>query len=88
VEEVAGAVDKMTTKLLSIFIFVLFRLTLVSAQSYGNCPMGSFGGVMYGFSGEYGTTTMLFSWLTGILIIVALILLILWLLNQINKNKK
>jgi len=63
-------------------------LAVVSAQSYGNCPMGNVGGMMYGFSGGYGTFTMLFSWFTGILIVIALIFLIFWLLNQINNNKK
>jgi len=78
----------MTIKFALIFIFVFFLLAVVSAQTYGDCPMGNVGGMMYGFSGGYGTFTMLFSWFTGILIVIALIFLIFWLLNQINKNKK
>ena len=87
-EEGAGAGDKMTIKFALIFIIVFFMLAVVSAQTYGNCPMGNVGGMMYGFSGGYGTFTMLFSWFTGILIVIALIFLIFWLLSQINKNKK
>ena len=78
----------MTIKFVLIFIIVSFMLVVVSAQQYGDCPMGNGGGMMYGFSGGYGTFTMLFSWFTGILIVIALIFLIFWLLNQINKNKK
>jgi len=41
---------------------------------------------MYGMmSGSYGYSGMFFSWLTGLLVVVALVLLIVWLIKQIQK---
>jgi hypothetical protein len=81
----------MKSKFVLIFIIASFILAIASAQQYEqyeNCPMGSVGGMMYGFSGGYGTSTMLFSWIIGVLVIIALIVLIFWIFTQINKNKK
>ena len=62
----------------------LISLSLVSAQmnagNFGSCNMGT---MMYG---GYGSGIMLFSWLFSLLVLVALILLIIWLLKQIQKK--
>lgn len=47
---------------------------------YQTCNMA---GMMYG---SYGVGSMIFSWLFGLLGLAALILLIIWLLKQINKK--
>ncbi len=51
------------------------------AIEIGACPMGA-------FYGSYGSGMMLFSWIFGLLTLVALILLIIWLIKQITKDKK
>jgi len=53
---------------------------LVSAQSYNGCNMA---GMMYG---SYGSGIMLFSWLIGLAILVALVLFIVWLIKQVQKK--
>ena len=58
-------------------------VALAQYNDYGNCPMG---GMMYGFSGGYGGGAMLFSWVFGLLVTTALVLLIMWLIKQINKK--
>ena len=45
--------------------------------------MGGMGGMMYG---GYGYSGMFFGWAFGLLILVALILLIVWLIKQIQKK--
>ncbi|MBS3089802.1 hypothetical protein J4461_02875 [Candidatus Pacearchaeota archaeon] len=54
--------------------------------------LGIFGGISmpwgYGMMGYYGFGMILFGWLIGILVIMALILLILWLVQQIDNNRK
>lgn len=65
---------------------ILASLTFVSAQTY-SCPMGNsglVGGMMYG---SYGSGWLIFTWILGILMLVALILLIFWLFKQINKKR-
>jgi len=57
---------------------------MVSEQLY-NCPMG---GMMYGFYGGYGTGMMIFSWLTGLLVIGLLAAGIYWLIKSANKKGK
>lgn len=44
-------------------------------------------GMMQGFNGVYGSGMMIFSWLFGIAVLVALVLLIAWLVKQIQKKK-
>ena len=44
-----------------------------------------YGGMMGMMYGSYGGGMMLFGWLYGILILVALVLLIVWLVKQIQK---
>jgi uncharacterized membrane protein len=43
-------------------------------------------GMMNGFAGGYGAGMMLFSWVFGITVLVALVLLIVWLAKQIQKK--
>ena len=45
--------------------------------------MGGMGGMM---SGTFGMGGMFFGWIFGLLIIVALVLLIIWLVKQIQKK--
>ena len=44
-----------------------------------------YGGMMGMMYGAYGSGMMLFGWLYGILILVALVLLIVWLFKQVQK---
>jgi uncharacterized membrane protein len=44
-------------------------------------------GMMNGFAGGYGTGMMIFSWLFGLLSLIALFLLIVWLTKHLQKNK-
>lgn len=57
----------------------LLAMPFVSAD-VGSCGMG---GMMYG---SYGSGMMLFGWLFSLLVFVALILLIVWLIKQIQKK--
>ncbi len=70
---------------IGIWIGFVFLLAVSSSAQDYNCPSG---GMMYGFSGGYGYGIMLFSWITGLLIIIALVLAIIWLVKQITKEKK
>ena len=65
-------------KLLLVSVFV-FSLGFVSADG-DDCGMS---GMM---SGDYGLGGMFFGWLIGLLVIVALVLLIVWLIKQIQKK--
>ena len=67
-------------------LFVLVSLAgFISAQQY-DCPMGGYGGMM---SGTYGFGGAAFGWIFSILVIAVLVLLIFWLIKQIQKpNKK
>lgn len=68
-------------KKLNLLLVVLISLIgVVSADNGYGC------GMMSGFTGSYGTGMMLFSWLFGIAVLVALVLLIVWLLKQIQKK--
>jgi len=71
----------MKTKLwlVSLILFSLISLAFVSAD-VGNCNMA---GMMYG---SYGLGLGIFSWLFGLLILIALILFIVWLIKQIQKK--
>ena len=74
--------------LFNLLMMALIVITLASAQTY-NCPMGGsgfggFGSMMYG---GYGTGAMLIGWLIGLAVLVALVLLIAWLVKQLQKEK-
>ncbi|MBI2630100.1 hypothetical protein HYW76_03285 [Candidatus Pacearchaeota archaeon] len=53
----------------------------MALENFANCPMG---GMMYG---GYGSGVMIFSWLFGLLSLAALVLLIVWLMKQIQNKK-
>jgi len=67
-------------KIILVLLAVMSLIGLVSAQSYNGCNMA---GMMYG---SYGSGIMLFSWLIGLAILVALVLFIVWLIKQIQKK--
>jgi len=69
-------------------IFLIASLALVSlinlvSADIGDCPMSGMYGMM---SGSYGLGMGVFGWLTGILILVVLVLLVVWLIKQIQKK--
>lgn len=74
---------KKTILVIAFLAASLVGIALAQDNDYGNCPMG---GMMYGFSGGYGTGAMFFSWLFGLLVTTAIILLIVWLVKQITKK--
>lgn len=59
---------------------LLANAGIASAQQDFSCPGY---GMMYG---GYGTGGVLFSWLLGLLTVVALALLIAWLIKQLQKR--
>ena len=71
---------KKTYLLVSAFLLLL---PLVSAQQY-NCPMGGYGGMMYGY---YGSGALIFGWIIGLLLIALLIAAIYWLIKSADKRK-
>jgi len=79
-------VDKMknTKKIYLLLISLISLLSLASAQAANNY-CGGFGSMMSG-TGVYGYSGMIFGWIFGILVIVALMLLIFWLFKQIQKK--
>jgi hypothetical protein len=82
----------MKNKFLAFLSISLFSLlNLVAAHTgedeglhHEGCGMA--GGMMGGMTGAYGISGMFFGWLIGILFIVALVLLIVWLVKQIQKK--
>jgi len=67
--------------LVSILGVILVLTSFVSADvGDGGCGMGSMMGGTYGYGG------MFFGWAFSTLILVALILLIVWLIKQIQKK--
>lgn len=74
----------------NILVWVLALVVLLFL--FSGFGMMGFGGT-YGYSGmmgmmygTYGTGMMFFGWLFGILVLVALVLLITWLFQQIQKK--
>ncbi|MEK6960054.1 MAG: hypothetical protein AABX47_02700 [Nanoarchaeota archaeon] len=61
-------------------VALLANAGLASAQQDFSCPGY---GMMYG---GYGTGGVIFSWLLGLLTVVALALLIAWLVKQLQKR--
>lgn len=67
-----------------ILPILLSLIGLVSANGVeGTGYCGMMGGMM---TGIYGYGGMAFGWLFGILVLVALVLLIVWLIKQIQKK--
>lgn len=73
----------MKQKIILVFLSIILASALVSAADYSNCPAG---GMMSGIYGGYGYGMMIFSWLFGLLLMVALVLAIIWLFKQIAKK--
>lgn len=70
----------------SLLIAVIVLLVLlVFSSSIGMMGFGGMGGMMTMMVGSFGLGMLLFGWLFGILIFVALILFIVWLIKQIQK---
>ena len=59
---------------------------VVLALLFTGVGFGGYGGMMSMMYGGYGSGMMLFGWIYGILILVALILLIMWLFKQIQRK--
>lgn len=69
-------------KNLAVFTALLFAISFVSAQTYPAGCWGMMGGAYgYGFG-------FIFGWIFMALVLVALVLLIIWLANQISKDNK
>ncbi len=64
-------------------LLVLGLISLVSADAGDADGCFGMGGMM---SGTFGMGGMFFGWIFGLLIIVALVLLIIWLVKQIQKK--
>jgi len=79
INEVKGG-WKMKNVIFSIVTTILLT-SLVSAQSYG-CPFGS------GSWGMMNYGNGIFGLIFGVLLIVALVLLIFWLIKQLNGNER
>jgi uncharacterized membrane protein len=76
----------------NILLWVLgIVLALFLLGGFGRVGFGmgyGYGGMMGMMYGSYGSGMMLFGWLYGILVLVALVLLIIWLWNQIQNPRK
>ena len=75
-----------TYKLLLVLGLALSLVNLVSADFKDNDLGSCWGGMGAMMTGNYGFGTIFFSWIFSILVIVALILLIVWLIKQIQKK--
>jgi uncharacterized membrane protein len=65
-------------------LVILVSLTSISAdignEEFSGCGMN------YAMNGNYGIFPMLFGWVFGILVLVALVLFIVWLIKQIQRR--
>jgi len=69
-----------------LFVLVAINsISSVSADVGDNNLGGCWGGMMYG---SYGTGMALFGWLFMILVIIALIIFIIWMIKQLQKNSE
>lgn len=66
-----------------ILVIVIVAVFFFVFSGFG---YGGYGGMMGMMYGAYGGGMMLFGWLFGILILVALVLFIVWLVQQIQKR--
>lgn len=73
---------KKTNLSLIVSLILVSLASLVSAD-VGDCQMSGMYGMM---SGSYGLGMGIFGWLTGILVLVILVLLVVWLIKQIQKK--
>jgi len=67
-------------------IWIVLGIAIV-VLLFGGVGMGfgGYGGMSSMMYGSYGSGMMLFGWLYGVLIFVALILFIIWMVKQIQK---
>jgi len=72
---------KKISLLIGVILFSL--IVIVSAQQY-NCPMGGYGGMMYGL---YGGGAMILGWVISLLVIALIIAAIYWLIKSANRKK-
>ena len=68
-------------------VVVLFALGGFGMFGYGNASYG-YGGMMNMMYGSYGGGMMFFGWIYGILILIALVLFIAWLWQQIQNPRR
>jgi len=72
---------------ISLILIVLALISFVSAHigedEYGHHMMGDMYGMMFG---SYGGAGMFFCWIAGLLIVTVLVLLIVWLIKQVQKK--
>ena len=71
---------------ISLIPVVLSLISFVSAHTGNDDYDHMISGMSGMMSGYYGYGGMFFGWLIGILIISVLVLLIVWLIKQINKK--
>ena len=71
----------MNKKLMGIFVLGIFSLVSLVSSHTGDDEIGH-----HSMMGSYGTSGMLFGWLFMLLVIVALVLLVIWLIKQIQKK--
>lgn len=70
-------------KKINLIIPILLSLVTTVLADTGDGYCGMMGGMM---SGAFGMGGMFFGWIFGILVLVALVLLIIWLVKQIQKK--
>ena len=78
----------MEVKMKKIKLVLLSLLTAGSLIGLASADIGDGCGMMGGMYGVYGGTGMIFSWLFAILVLIALVLLIFWLIKQIQNPPK
>lgn len=66
------------------FLAALISVGISSAQQYANCPMGGYGGMMYGY---YGGSAMVLGWIISLLVIALIIAAVYWLIKSANRKK-
>ena len=67
-------------------LILIIIISIILALLFTGFGFGGYGGMMGMMYGGYGSGMMFFGWLYGILILVALILFIVWLTQQIQKK--
>ena len=77
--------EETQMKKISLTLLFISLIGFSSAHSDGEY-YGMMDGMYRMMSGNYGYGLGIFSWLTGLLVIVALVLLIVWLIKQIQKK--
>ena len=76
---------KNNENLVWIVAVIALIVLLFGGIGMGFGGYGGMGSMMYG---SYGSGMMLFGWLYGVFILIALILFIVWLVKQITKDNR